>query len=282
MRVSLTRLALLLPLAGVATFVQSDESLQLFPQQHIYPHYTADPLRSTFSAQTQFYDHTTIADTSRRRFDLKIGGELLLVGSPVFSASASGWQVMIDAGFHGQFDADHSEDNIGWDGIYGMYFTRRLNPAWAWRFGMKHISSHVGDELMERTGRTRIGYTRQELRAGVAWSPMTHHTFYFDAGHGHDLRNKELQKPWRAQVGAEYENPQMLWQGQAGWYGAINVSSYEENDWDLNTSVQLGLLSRREERTWRLGLEFYHGRAQLGEFFQDHEQYLGLGLWIDI
>jgi len=252
-----------------------------FPKENLYPVYIANPLRSTFSLQTMFFEKTSIADTSRRRFDLKVGGNLGIFRMQSLTNKQKAWQLTLEGGFHGQFDANKSEDNIGWDGIYSMSIDVRSSDAFAYRLGIHHLSSHIGDELAERTGRKRINYTRQETRAGITWLFAPHWQSYAEIAWGHDLRNKTLQRPWRTELGIQYEKPQYFFE-QLGWYMALDLSSYEENNWDINTSLQMGIISVVEERRWRLGLEYYDGRSQIGEFFQDSERYIGLGIWIDI
>lgn len=251
----------------------------LFPHEAVYPVYIADPLRPTFNAQNQFYARSTIADTGNNRFDLKLGGNLLLYQTELLQQP---WQLVLLGGFHGQFDNAQSQDNIGWDGIYGFHVATRENPRFAWRVGMKHISAHIGDEYIERTGRSRIAYTRQEFRAGLAWSPQIKTTVYSEAGYAYDLRNELLQRPWRLQLGAQHQGPAYLWRRQFSWYGAIDLSAYEESDWDINTTIQVGLGAATGSHHWRLGLEYYDGRSQLGEFFQDNERYAAIGLWFDL
>jgi len=270
----------MMPMLGmVASNSLAAPTSALFPHESIYPVYIADPLRPTFNAQNQFYAHSTIVSTGKNRFDLKLGANLLMYQDELLQQP---WQFSLIAGFHGQFDNEHSQDNIGWDGIYGFSITTRQNRYLAWRVGMKHISSHIGDELIERTGRSRIAYTRQELRAGLAWSPQDKTTIYSEAGYAYDLRNELLQRPWRLQLGAQYQDPVIIWQKQLDWYGAFDLSAYEENNWDINTTIQLGFAAKSGTHHWRLGLEFYDGRSQLGEFFQDNERYASIGLWFDL
>jgi outer membrane protein assembly factor BamA len=252
---------------------------KLFPPEAIYPTYLADPLRPTFNAQIQSYTHSTIANTGTNRFDLKLGANLLSYETGVLNQP---WQLVLLGGFHGQFDNEYSQDNIGWDGIYGFHIATRQNQHLAWRVGIKHTSAHIGDELIERIGRSRIGYTREELRAGVAWSPHVSTTLYSETGYAYDLRNEALQQPWRVQLGAQYQSPGKYWRDQISWYSAVDLSAYEENNWDINTTIQIGFGARSGSHEWHLGLEFYDGRSQLGEFFQDNERYMSLGLWFDL
>ncbi|MEJ2391285.1 MAG: DUF1207 domain-containing protein [Gammaproteobacteria bacterium] len=267
-----------LPIAFCATHAFATEA-RLLPRQALYPNYLADPLRPTFNAQLQYYGNSEIADTGNNRFDLKLGARLPLYQS---SFHQHPWQWVLLGGFHGQFDNTNTQDNIGWDGIYGLSLVAQQTPQLAWRFGIKHISAHIGDELIQRTGRQRIGYTREEWRLGVAWSPEATSTFYTEAGYAYGLRNSVLQKPWRLQLGGQYRHPARFWQQRFQWYSALDLSSYQENHWQLNTDLQLGISTHSGDHQWRLGLEFYNGRSQLGEFFQDRERYIGAGLWFDI
>ena len=50
----------------------------------------------------------------------------------------------------------------------------------------------------------------------------------------------------------------------------------------MNVDLQLGVALHREERVLRAAIEFYDGRAPLGEYFQSDERYLGTGIWLDI
>lgn len=259
----------------------SEMNLKHFPQTRLYPDYIANPLRSTFSVQRMSFDETDIADSSQRRDDLKIGGKMGVVRLPDKAGPQHGLQLTVEAGFHAQFDPAHSSDNIGWDGVYAFMLEMRSQSSLAHKLGIHHVSSHVGDEYAERTGRLRINYTRLEARYGLAWSVTPHWLTYGEAGFGYDLRNEDLQEPWRIQLGMQYESP-WLWWKDLGWYAAMDLSSYEESDWDVNAALQIGYVIRRDERRWRMGLELYNGRSQISEFFQNRERYIGFAVWIDI
>ena len=252
----------------------------IFPQTQLYPHYIANPLRPTFSLQNMYFAKSEIANTSKRRYNLKVGGHLGLYRNQAEKTNR-GWQVTFGAGFQGQFDQASSQDNVGWDGIMALSLEMRNSEAFAHRFGIHHISSHVGDELIERSGIKRINYTRQEIRYGLMWFMSPRWQSYAEIGKGFDLRNKTLQKLWRSEAGFQYENKK-YWNTKLGWYMGADLSSYEENDWDINTSLHFGLITEVNNRNYRLGVELYEGRSQLGEFFQRKEKYISFGFWIDI
>ena len=251
-----------------------------FPQTQLYPIYIANPLRHTFSVQNMYFSKMDIIDTSQRRYNLKAGANLGVFRNQS-EDTKRGWQITAGGGFHGQFDPVSSEDNVGWDGMFSVSLEMRQNEALAHRIGIHHISSHIGDELIERTGIVRKNYTRQEIRYGLMWFIIPHWQSYFELGKGYDLRNKDIQKQWRSELGIQYEN-EKYWRSDFGWYMGADFSSYEENNWDINTSLHVGILTKVDDRRYRFGFEFYEGRSTLGEFFLNKEKSIGLGIWVDI
>ena len=253
-----------------------------FPEGDLYPLYIADPHHSGFMVQLMSFERTEIFDSGKARYGLKLGGRFGLFRVQPAGAPERGLQVSLEAGFLGQFDRDHSQDNIGWDGIYGLIFSLRTSEDLAFRFGVHHTSSHVGDEYAERTGRLRINYTREEFLAGISGEVGDRWRVYGEAAYGYDLSTEATQEPGRAQLGAEYESAPILGDNTVGWYAAADGSAYEERDWDINISVQAGFAMRTNERTWRFGIEHYDGRSLIGEFYQNDERYTALGLWLNL
>lgn len=148
-----------------------------FPYAQLYPHYIANPLRPAFSVQNMYITESEIVNTSEHRYNLKIGGHL-----GIYRNQNQGWQVTFSAGFQGQFDPASSQDNVGWDGIMALSLEIRNSETFSHRFGVHHISSHVGDELIERTGIQRINYTREEIRYGLMWFMSPHWQSYIEIG----------------------------------------------------------------------------------------------------
>ncbi len=255
--------------------------LRLFPSRELYPAAVADFHRPGFALLHLSTTSVGVAESGRSRFDLRLGGVFALLGSEPRVDRKGGWQVGVFAGFDSQFDIDNSFDNIGWDGNYGLVWMKARGP-WAFRLGVYHTSSHVGDEYAERTGRLRIGYTREELLASLSRRLGERWRVYSEAGWGYTLRNEELQEPGRLQLGLEYESLRSLWKDRLGWYTAFDASAMEERDWRVDTALAGGLLIVSGPRRWRLGLAFYDGRSPLGEFFQDTERYIAFGLWLDV
>lgn len=251
-----------------------------FPYTQLYPHYIANPLRPTFGMQNMYFSKNEIVNTSERRYNLKLGGHLGIYRNQPEKTNR-GWQVTFNAGFQGQFDPASSQENVGWNGIIALSLEIRNSEAFAHNFAVHHTSSHVGDEIIERTGIKRINYTREEIRYGLMWFMSPHWQSYIEIGKAYHLGNSTLQRQWRHELGFQYENKK-YWMPKLGWYMGADFSSYEENNGDINTSLQLGLVTMANKRNYRLGFEFNDAHSSLGEFFQSKEKYISFGFWIDI
>jgi hypothetical protein len=266
-------------LSGV---VSAGSESRYLPTEHLYPTYLADPYGVGFHAQLRSYDEDNIPETGSTRLDLMAGAPLILYERNDSENPRRGWQVIFLGSLRGQFDLDNSMDNVAWEGIFGLQAVFIYHEDIAWHFGTKHYSSHVGDEYMERTGRLRIGYTREEWLAGLAWNFKEYCTLYSDVAYAFSMGAKELQDYGRVQMGLQYEKPSVFMDGKAGWYSAVDISAYEEDDWDENITFQLGYDLAIHDRRWRLGFEYYDGRSQYGEFFQNKDKYAGIGVWMDL
>ena len=279
--------AFLLLLCAAGPAIASDEAsgqwdTTLFPLGDLYPPYVADPHRVGFGVEWLSFTHTEIPTYGDNRVAIRAGGVLGIVRIHPSGEEERGWQLSLEGGFNGQYDVGHSLDNIGWDGRYGLAATSSPSAQWAFKLGALHDSGHLGDEYIERTGRIRIGYTRQEINAAASWFPDERVRTYLETGWGYELSNKQLQEPGRIQFGLEYESPPWPGKARISWYGAADFSAMEERDWRVDRSLQAGLAKHTDSRTWRFGIEWYRGRPPLGEFFQYTEEYVSLGLWIDI
>jgi hypothetical protein len=258
----------LVVLASLPVLVAAD--VEPFPADSGFPAPIAGPTSRGFGFSRLSVDDVTTADTGDAFYALKLGSVFGLVG-------VGEWRLGFDAGFFGLFDIDNSYDNLGWDGNYGVVVARSLGTDAAMRVAWLHNSSHVGDEYAERTGRTRIGYTRQEFAIGGSWRPAAAWRLYTEYGHGTGYDADDPGEPGRAQVGVE-------WERGARWgpYAAMDVQAWEERDWERDISVQGGYAFRSEDRRWRLGLEWYDGRVPIGEFYFEDQQHVSLGLYFDI
>jgi hypothetical protein len=259
----------------------SGRTVWLFPTGDIHPVYIADPHRPTNSIGMQFYSRTGIDDSTGVRTGLSAGGRLGLLRIDPAKPGGRSWQLSLDAGLNAQFDSNNKLDNIGWDGNYGFSLTTANGGPLSFRVAIYHDSAHVGDEYAERTGRTRIDYTREELAFGFAVRPARGWRFYAEGAYGYYLLTEE-QHPWRVQGGAEYTTRRFFWGDRFAWYAAVDFQGWQERDWRLDTTVQTGLTTTAGGHRWRIGVQWNDGAPPMGEFFQDTEAWLSVGFWVDL
>lgn len=260
----------------------TQQQFTLAPTNHLYSPYLADQKRVTFGLQSLYVSDTDIPETGVERFGLRLGGRLELFQWHSEVDPQHRLQANLEVGFRGHFDTSNSQDNIGWDGNYGLLFSYRDESIIAWRFGLYHTSSHIGDEYTERTGRKRIGYTREEILAGLQLNLTPRWQYYLEAAYSYNANQKPLQDYKRAQTGIQYQQAKFSTTKRLGWYAGLDLSAYEERDWGINKALQFGFSFAADSHIWRLALDYYDGQSVLGEFFQHDERYVGLGLYLDI
>ena len=246
------------------------------PGNSLYAPYLADPRRPAFSISQQRVEGAGIQDVGDQRTGIQIGSRF---GLARWGAGAFGLDA--EVGFLGAFDDESSTDNIGWDGLFGFDLVWQPRDTLTLRLGAAHDSAHVGDELIERTGRTRLDYTREELRLGASLSLTPAWRSYAELAWAYTLRNEDVMEPGRWQAGLEFDAARGR-EDSFHPYWAVDVSGFEEDDWEPNLAAQLGVVRHSSGGgILRAGLEVVSGRSPLGEFSQDRETYLALGIWID-
>jgi hypothetical protein len=285
------RLAILLLAlsAGTALAAETDSAgdldagwhLAFVPGSDLYPSYIADPRRAVFRFGVNGYFDSDISDAGDYRYGITLGGRYGIARLHREGDPDHGFQLDVEAAFIGTFDIDNSLDNIAWDGVYGALFSWRPGDRTAVRFGVLHDSSHVGDEFTERTGRTRVDYTREELAVGVSRYLGRSWRVYVEGGWAYEEGNDAIQDPWRLQAGVEYVGRKRILRDRFAWYVAADNESTEELDWEVRTAAQIGIALPAKRGARRFGLELFHGRSVFGEFFQSDETYAALAWWFD-
>ena len=257
----------------------SGKTVKLFPSGDLFPIYVADPHRPTNAVLVNFNTRVGIEETSSPRIGLSGGGRFGLLKIAAPTPTGRSWQISLDAGLDALFDSQNKQDAIGWDGNYGLTVTTASGPL-AFKFAILHVSAHLGDEYAERTGQQRRNYTREELAAGFSRRLGRRWRTYAETGVAYVERDEE-QEPLRFQGGIEYESPRKLWGNRFSWYWASDLSSMQERGWRLDTTMQGGVTTSSEGRTFRVGLQVHDGRPTINEFFQSSETCITLGFWLD-
>ncbi|MFW5699109.1 MAG: DUF1207 domain-containing protein [Planctomycetota bacterium] len=255
------------------------------PADTIYPHYVADPQPPQMRGGLIVAFDSDLEQrwgVGSRRWMLHTG-ERMPVARATFGAQGQ-HRIQVDGegGVHGQFDLENGLDNIGWDGWLALRLSyRRVDSPVALKLSYRHESSHIGDEFIERTGRGRLGYTREDLVLGVAWSPRKELTAYGAAGLGVNA-SSDFQEAGYARTGLQYIDSTPRF-GPWGYAVGLDVQMFEENDWEPGISLRCALrASLAAERSFETAIEFYSGRSVLGEFSRDDERYLALTVTYDL
>src|SRR5262245_37774133 len=264
--------------AQIAPVPQSAPAVTLFPSTDPYGAYVADPDRPTNMISFSFYTHDAIPEARTPRAALAAGGRFGILR--IVQAGGRSWQVNIDAGLDALFDTQNREDAIGWDGIYGLSLTTTSAGSLDFKVGMSHGSGHLGDEYQERTGAARINYTRQEISVGVSRRFQTAWRVYGETGIAYVNAGPGL-KPFRLQLGAEYESHPTLFGDRFSWYGAGDFSIWQERGGRLDSAIQGGIVTRTEGRAYRFGMAFDDGRPPVTQFYRLSEACLTVGFWVD-
>ena len=173
-----------------ACAAESGAGFQLSPAANLYPRYVADPRASRFNIMAIRASSSEIPDSGKSRTGLTVGGRYGLVRWGAPGASGKATQLDVEASILGRFDNEHSLDNLGWDGFYGMGLSWRPADRLCLRAGVHHDSSHVGDEYAERTGRLRIDYTREEVSLGASVELSKRWRAYSEMGWAYHLAGR--------------------------------------------------------------------------------------------
>lgn len=255
--------------------------VQVSPANHLYEPYLADIRRPQFGFQVLSVTDSDIPAVKGTRLANSMGGTFGLLRFHPPDAPDRGVQLELGAGFYSHFDAVNGLDAVGWNGLLETLLSWRGSGGTAYRLGFHHVSSHVGDEYIENTGRSRIDYTREEWQLGVSHEFSAHWRGYAEVARGW---LDAFEEPWRGQAGLEYRSPLYWGRATLGWFGALDGQLFQEADGDPAITAQTGLYLPVPEqgRLYRLGLEFYRGASPLGEFYGHHDEYAGIGFWIDI
>lgn len=174
---------------------------------------------------------------------------------------------------------DGLRDLVATDYRAGVPITYSDGP-WQYKLAYYHLSSHLGDEVMlADPSLERINYTRDAMVLGVAYYVTPALRLYGEVGYSFGV--SDGAEPWEFQFGFDYapERPT----GLAGApFVAANVHLREEVDFGGNFVFQAGWAWRgNSTRLFRVGVQYYNGKSPQFEFFDQFEEQLGVGMWVD-
>jgi hypothetical protein len=247
---------------------------QLLPDGLIYKSYLAGEKEPRFASAWLYEKDRGVV------WDVALGGRvgIFRYGTPG-TFRPRGWQLDFEGAVFPRVDPDEHHDLEASDFRVGIPLTWSRGSI-AIKAGYFHISSHVGDEFLIRTGYQRINYVRDSLVLGIAHYPSNDTRVYFEIGYAPGVSGGA--EPLEFQFGAEYSP---VWEVACGGapFAAINGHLREEVDFGGSVNFMTGWQWRGPEsnRLLRIGFQFFDGKSYYYEFFNTHEQLTGIGIWLD-
>jgi hypothetical protein len=257
--------------------VNSDWGWEILPDDLLWHSYMAGPKESRMSGV--FYE-----DLNGDMFllDVTLGGRasILRYGRRI-NGRPCGMELQVEGAGQPRLNLDENWDLEASDFRFGVPLIYG-NDRVQFKLSYYHLSSHLGDEFIERTGvpaNARINYARDAIVFGGSFFPLpawrwyaeTEWAFYADEG----------ADPWAFQFGVEYAQP-----GATGALGtpffAVNGHLREEVDFGGTLTAQAGWLWRGNTgKVIRTGVHYQNGKSNQFEFSDEFEHQIGAGLWYD-
>lgn len=246
--------------------------LQFVPDSILYKSYLAGVHEPRLSATGYHLDG--VGTTWAGMLGARVG--ILRYGTPG-TAGAQGFQIDLEGGALARLDS--IRDLVATDFRFGVPLTFAIGN-YQTKLAFYHLSSHLGDEFLLKTGMPRINFARDV----IVWG---HSAYWTDALRlyaeiGYAVQTDDGAEPWEFQFGAEYSS--RCCTGPRGApFAAFNTHLREEVNFGGEITVQAGWQWRGQTdgSLLRFGLQFYNGESSQYQFYDRFERQIGLGLWYD-
>lgn len=221
-----------------------------------------------------------------------VGGTLPLWGAAV----GGGWTVLLapQLAVHNRFRVERaSRDDVGGDWVVALPLEFTRGAGFAGRVRLSHRSAHLGDEVMQRAGVTRLEFSYEAVDVLLSVRPVGRLLRVYGGGGAivasnvfRVLRRESDQRlVLRAdfrdrltlQAGAEAETRPRGGAGY-GFLAGADLQWVERTGYDLQLSLIAGVTGRARGREARLVARWLDGPSSLGEFFLTDESAFGLEL----
>lgn len=249
---------------------------EVLPNTLLYRSYIAAPHEPRM-ATVAHYD----LSSKNWRWDSTLGGRVGLIRRhrPP-NLNVDRWQVDLEGAVMVRLDPGQKMDLESSDYRFGLQWTGQSGDL-TYKFGYFHISSHVGDEFLIRNPTfNRINYVRESLVLGIAQQRTPEVRLYGEMVWGFIATGGA--EPFQLQYGAEYSkiacNPM-----RGAPFAAVNLQHHQENDFAGAINILAGWQWRGPQsgRSFRLGVQYFNGPSAQYQFYQRHDNHIGLGAWFD-
>jgi hypothetical protein len=150
---------------------------------------------------------------------------------------------------------------------------------WSTRILPFHLSSHLGDDYIKRTGILGEKYSFDAVKILQAYEPSANWRVY--AGYQYTIRWEHTELG-RSMLQSGFEWTSRAWaKGSAQTYFATDLQNWERVRWNPMLHTQLGLHFRHDpEKTQEFSpyIEFAAGHREQGQFYNQEETHWGIGI----
>ena len=258
------------------SFQEDSWQWQSLPEGLIYRAYLAGGRESRFAGQW-FHEKD-----KGWLWDSALGAQLGILRYGTRNAAwPEGYQLDLEGAAFPRLTLDKFRDLVSVDFRVGVPLTFRQGP-WESKFGYYHLSSHRGDAFMVKNASLdRVNYVRDVIIFGLAMRPTPDLRFYAETGWA--FYTDGGAEPWEFQFGFDYSPARPTHVVFGVPFFAINGRIREEVDFGGNMTIQTGVQWRGETgRLFRLGMHYFNGMTDQYQFFREHEQQIGVGVWYDL
>ena len=276
--VALVVLALVAPALGAERATQESSShIRFLPASRLFEVPAADVTKPRFEVSWQRW---RLDDQTINVGRASLGSELPLIRWEI-AGDRNMLEWGLDAGVLAVFNLDgRTQDLLNADYSIGMPLSWRYQDVWSARIRLYHASSHLGDEFLLFDGqpfevdeRLELSFEALEALASLELSRLRLY-----AGGTRILSSATAIDRNRAQAGAEYR---LLRGANTAIVFALDLQSWEETDWELQTSLRVAASFFRADRPARsitLFLEGFDGPLPYGQLYVFDVSWVGLGV----
>jgi Protein of unknown function (DUF1207) len=153
---------------------------------------------------------------------------------------------------------------------------------WEAKAGYEHTSTHLGDQLVEITHRKHVGHVRDEGVLGLAYRFWEDFRVYGIWGYPLSATTAVGSDTTRYDWGLEWSTLRAT--GRRGHpFAAFDMELRADQGYTPNMTGQVGWQWRGTDRgtSLRIAVEGYDGDSMYGQFFREHEHFLGFGVFLD-
>lgn len=198
------------------------------------------------------------------------------------------WEIVGELGAFTQFEwktvnNEQQRNLLNTDYRITFAYARKVSAKATYRFRFFHVSSHLGDDYIIRTGTrkfttNKVNYEQLEFtyfrnfRKNARWY----------AGFGSVVRPNSSRLPFSYHLGAhqDFRKGDKKW----GWTLGTLIKGFQETDFNPNLKIGFGpsYFATSKAVPLRLVLEYYNGHLPYSQFEENEIEWLGLGLYFNL